>query len=161
MSEAETAAPEDERAAARRAGEPENWDGQVLGELMRTSQGRRFVERFLDFTGCGQRIYQGDGDALGAMWRDGLAETGRFWEQLLLHHCPDLYLRMVTERKAGIERALKRTARQEERRNPKEAAPLTVTGVEELADEQRRQAEVDAEQAARAANSAKRKSKKD
>jgi hypothetical protein len=132
---AEAEAPTDERTAARRAGEPENWDGKAVNEWMSTPHGRHLMERFLDHCGAGQRLYHFDNDALGAMWRDGLADAGRFWEALLQHHCPDLFLRMINERRSRAVAAQKAIDRKELRRDPKEA-PVTKTAIEELADEQ-------------------------
>ena len=144
--------PNDERAAARREGEPETWDGKAVNELMSTPHGRRLVERFLDHCGAGGGLYRFDGDVLGMAWSDGLADAGRFWESVLLHHCPDLYLRMIDERRARLERDRKAIEKQEARREtPSE--PLTVTGIEDLADEQARLA---AEEEARQAREAKK-----
>jgi hypothetical protein len=134
---------ETDAAPAADPPDPQDWDGKAIVALMSLPHGRRLVERFLDHCQLNARLYHFDADGLGMAWRDGLADAGRFWEALLLHHCPDLYLRMVKERRARIDRAREQVARKEDRRDPATAAPLTVTGIEELADEQRLTAEAE------------------
>jgi hypothetical protein len=156
LTEADTA---DDRPATPRAS-PDTWDGKAITELMSTPHGRRLVERFLDHCGAGARRYQHDGDALGMAWRDGLADAGHFWEALVLHHCPDLYLRMIRERRARLERDRATVKRKEDRRDPATEPPVTVSAVEELADEQARLAREEEERRAREAKAAA-KAKKD
>lgn len=127
---------QDDRTAARRAGEPESWDGKVLNELMATPQGRFFVERFLEFTGLGRPVYLNDGDALGMAHRDGLGNAGRYWETALLEHCPDLYLRMIRERRTRVERERQRQEREAARRDGPQDGHSGVTSIDELADQQ-------------------------
>lgn len=131
---------QDERTAARRAGEPENWDAKVVSELMATPQGRFWMERLLDLCGSRHPLYAHDGDALGMAWRDGRADIGRFLETQLEQFCADLYLRMVRERRARVERALERERREEERRAGPQDGHSGVTAIDELADEQLRAA---------------------
>lgn len=144
----------DEQAPQR--GEPQDWDGKALQEWMSTPHGRRLMERFLDHCGAGQRLYTFDGDQLGLAWRDGLADAGRFFEALLTHHCPDLWLRMIRERRGRIEREQKRIAEKEARREPRPEL-VTMTAVEQLADDQR--AEAEAAEEARRRRADKRKNK--
>lgn len=161
----ETEPPIDDRASARREGEPETWDGKAVTQWMSTPHGRRLMERFLDHCGAGQRLYRFDGDQLGLAWRDGLADAGRFWEALLTHHCPDLYLRMIRERASRIARAQEKVAEKEARREAPKTEPLTVTTIEDLADAQRVELEEaarrEADEAAKAKKTPKAKPPKD
>ena len=125
---------QDERTAARRAGEPENWDQKVVAELMATPQGRYWMERLLDLCGARHPLYNHDGDALGMAWRDGRADIGRYLETQLEQYCPDLYLRMIRERRARIERERAKQAREDARRSGGGDIHNGVTPVEELAD---------------------------
>jgi hypothetical protein len=135
------------------------WDAEVCNHLMGTPQGRFLMERFLDFCCEGRDLYLNDGDALGMAMRDGMARAGRWWRVMLEAHCPDLYMRMIRERRG-------RAARAEQLLKAKEAEAqadgLTPSGtpIEAMADEQERQA---AEEAARQAKAARqqRKPKKD
>lgn len=54
---------------------------------------------FLDYCCEGRDLYLNDGDALGIAIRDGLACAGRWWRVMLEEHCPDLFLRMLPERR--------------------------------------------------------------
>jgi hypothetical protein len=137
-------APIDDRAAERRP-EPESWDGRAVTDWMSTPHGRRLMERFLDHCGAGQRLYRFDADGLGMAWRDGMADAGRFWESLLMHHCPDLFLRMIKERRSRLEKQQNDVARKEARRDPTAAPPLVRTSIEDQADEQAVRLEQEAE----------------
>ena len=128
--------PED-RTAARRAGDPETWDEQVLQGLMQTPQGRFWMERLLDITGLGAPLYYSDGDALGMAWRDGKAEVGRYLETQLHTYCPDLYLRMVRERRSRADRAVKQQLREQSRRDGAEFQHSGMTSIDAMADDQR------------------------
>lgn len=138
---------DDDRTAARRAGEPENWDQKVVTDLMDTPQGRFWMERLLDLCGAHHPVYAHDGDALGMAFRDGKADIGRYLETQLEEHCPDLMLRMIRERRARFARQQEKLAREQARRDAETTAHSGVTSVEELADQQR--AEAEAEQAAK------------
>lgn len=142
---------DEERTAARRAGEPENWDAKVLNDLMATPQGRFWMERLLDRCGAGHAVYGHDGDALGMAWRDGRGDIGRYLMSQLESYCPDLYLRMLRDRRTRVERAREKAEREEARRSGESEAHSGVTAIEELADTQRREAEAEAARQAAAA----------
>lgn len=135
---------QDDRTAARRAGERENWDSTVVNGIMDTPQGRYWMERLLDRCGAGHAVYGHDGDALGMAWRDGRGDIGRFLTGQLETFCPDLYLRMIRERRARVERARAKAEREETRREGGPEQHSGVTSIEELADAQRHEAEAQA-----------------
>jgi hypothetical protein len=131
---------EDERTAARRAGDTETWDAQAITNLMATPQGRYFMERLLDLTGARHGLYGNDGDALGMAWRDGKAEIGRYLETLLLEHCADRYMQMIRERRQRFDKAMRSQTREQARRdepNPQRG----MTYEEMMADMQKVEAE--------------------
>jgi|SRR5579862_794025 len=137
----ENALTDEDRTAARRAGEPERWDAEVLTSLMSTPQGRFWCERLLEFCGGGRAVYHYDGDALGMAARSGKMEVLDWMETQLQTHCPDLYLRMVRERRERILRAKEKADREEARRAAKERSGfdqegIAVSAVEEMADQQ-------------------------
>lgn len=125
-------ADDDDRTAARRAGDTETWDAKALTDLMSTPQGRYWMERLLDLTGARSALYGNDGDALGMAWRDGKAEIGRFVETQLETYCPDLYLRMIRERRARIERQIEKEQREMARRSGPPAGPSGYTVVDDV-----------------------------
>lgn len=133
------------------------WDAEVCHHLMSTPQGRFLMERFLDFCCEGRDLYLNDGDALGMAMRDGMARAGRWWRVMLEEHCPDLFLRMVRERRGRFARAAAALKKQEAEA---EADGLTPSGtpIEALADDQERQAAE--EQARRTKGERQRKPKK-
>ena len=108
----------DDRTAARRAGDPETWDAKVLADLMATPQGRFWMERLLDLTSPGGG-FTGDGAAmaLGLAFDRGKDEIRRYLETQLNDYCPDLYLRMIRERRARFERQMEKQAREQTRRD--------------------------------------------
>lgn len=124
------------------------WDGKVLNDLMSTPQGRYFVERYLEFCCEGRDLYLNDGDALGMAMRDGLARAGRKLRIQFEEHCPDLYLRMIRERRSRIARAQAAIGAREAASSP-DAAHSGLTPVEEMADEQARLAAGEAAAGAR------------
>lgn len=136
--------PEDERVAARREGQHEEWDKKVLEEIMASAHGRYWMERLLDRCGTNQELYLNDGDVYAALKRDGRADIGRYLEGQLQDHTPDLFLRMIRERRARIQRVVDKNEREERRRiGPGEVdvEETVAVGVEELADQQRRESE--------------------
>ena len=96
------AANNDERQAAQR----DEWDAEVLRALLSTPQGRHWVERLLDQCSIYGDAYREDGDIYAACKRDGRASIGRLLLDQLGMYCPDLYNRMMRERRTRIERAL-------------------------------------------------------
>jgi hypothetical protein len=135
----------DDRTAARRAGDTETWDEKTLQALMSTPQGRYWMERLLDLTSPGGG-FGGDGTAiaLGLAFDRGKEEIKRYLETQLNDYCPDLYLRMIRERRARFDRQMEKQAREQTRRDGPEAkfgrGPV-VTSVEDMADAQRAEAE--------------------
>lgn len=113
------------------------WDRQTCTALMSTPQGRFLMERFLDFCCEGRDLYLNDGDALGMAMRDGMARAGRWWRVMLEEHCPDLFLRMIRERRGRFARAQAAIKRQEAEGEATELTP-SGTPVEAMADEQAR-----------------------
>lgn len=127
---------EDERTAARRAGDPEVWDEVALTNMMANPQGRNWMATLLDLTGARHGLYGNDGDALGMAWRDGKAEIGRWLETQLLHYCPDRYMQMVRERRQRADRAMRAQEREQARRD--EPNPQRGMTLEEMmADQQK------------------------
>ncbi len=126
------------------------WDARAVHDLMGTPQGRYLMERFLDFAQEGRDLYLNDGDALGMAMRDGMARAGRWWRVKLEEHCPDLFLRMVRERRGRFRRAQEALRKQETEVEPD---GLTDSGTlaEALADEQARQAREEEARQAKAA----------
>jgi hypothetical protein len=147
--------PIDPRAAARREGEAETWDGKAIRDWISTPHGRRLMERFLDHCQVYARRYHHDGDPYGMAWRDGRADAGNFLQGLMLEHCSDLFLLMMKERGARLERARKQAEREAARRDPA-TEPVRMTGVEAMADDQAAEAE---EMARREREAAKPKKK--
>lgn len=127
----------DDRTAARRAGDTETWDAEALTSLMSTPQGRYWMERLLDVAGAHFKTYNNDGDALGMAWRDGKAEVGRYIEAQLESYCPDLYLRMVRDRRVRYQQQAKRLEREQLRRDGPSSEFGGITDIEALADKQR------------------------
>jgi hypothetical protein len=107
----------DNRTAARRAGDTETWDEKVLTALMTTPQGRYWMERLLEFCNVGGSAYHWDGDTAAAMKRDGMADVGRYLERELQTYCPDLYVRMIRERRGRAERQMDKQAREQSRQD--------------------------------------------
>lgn len=111
----------------------DEWDAAVWKSIMEDSKGRYMVERLLDRLGSRQQRYQFDGDGLGAAWRDGRASAGELIEGELERFCPDLYLKMIRERRARIGRALK----QQQQAEPQAQRPFRgPTDIERMADAQ-------------------------
>jgi hypothetical protein len=88
-------------------------------------------------------------------WRDGRAHAGNKLQSLMLAHCSDLFLLMMKERGARLERARKQIEREAARRDPA-TEPVRMTGVEAMADDQAAEAE---EMARREREAAKPKKK--
>jgi hypothetical protein len=144
----------DETAAPEQAGgenKVAEWDRDVVNNLMGTPQGRFWMERLLDFCGAGRPTYADDGDALGMAKRDGRADIGRFLQGQLEEFCPDLFLRMVRERRGRAARAAAELRKLQGAGEPD--VDLARTPIDELADEQERAA---AEAAKRSATKPKK-----
>ena len=62
------------------------------------------MEGVRDYRCGGRGLYLYDGDALGIAMRDGMARAGRWWRAKLREHCPDLFLRMIRERRSRLSR---------------------------------------------------------
>jgi len=139
---------EEQQAAAEVIAER---DRQVCEALMSTPQGRHLMERFLDFCCEGRELYLDDGDALGMAKRDGLAKAGRWWRMMLEEHCPDLFLRMIRERRGRFARA-QAALKKKEAEAEAESSGLTESGtpIEARADDQKREADKEAERKAEA-----------
>jgi len=135
-----------ERAAA--AEKIEGWDAEVCNALMGTPQGRYLLERFFDFCCEGQDLYLFDGDELGMACRDGMARAGRWWRIKFEEHCPDLYLRMIRERRSRMGREKAAIEAREKAREPDELRELSP--IEAMADQQRREADEEAARVAKA-----------
>ena len=141
---------DDDPAAAERAAAAERieqWDAEVISNLMGTPQGRYLMERFLDYCCEGQELYRDDGDALGMAKRDGMGRAGRWWRIKIEEHCPDMLLRMIRERRSRMARAQKAVAAREALHKPEE--PGELSPIEAMADEQRRVADEEAAAAAK------------
>ena len=138
----------DDRTAARRAGDPETWDAKVLNDLMMTPQGRYWMERLLDKTAT-VGGFGGDGTsiALGLAWRAGGAEVGGYLEGQLQDHCPDLYVRMIRERRERAARAIEKEARAQRRQDGQPFEHSGYTMMDGLAEKQRVEAEAEAAKA--------------
>ena len=146
-----------EKTAADKAAEQiQHWDAEVCSNLMSTPQGRYWVERFLDFCCEDAELYRDDGDALGMAKRDGLAKAGRWIRIQLEAHCPDRLLQMIRERRGRTARTRSAIAEREAAAEPAEAQLRGITPIEELADEQARQAAEDAERERRKAKAEKK-----
>lgn len=130
----------DDRTAARRAGDPDTWDEQVLTGIMQTPQGRFWMERLLDLTGARMALYGNDGDALGMAWRDGKAEIGRWLETQLETYCPDLYLRMIRERRTRMERQASKITREQTRRDGPQHSVSGYTAIDDMMAQQEAEA---------------------
>ena len=133
---------EEASAAEKRAAEAEKlveWDAKVINDLMSTPQGRHWVDRHLDFCCEGRDLYLNDGDALGMAMRDGLARAGRKLRVEIEAYCPDLYLRMVRERRGRMARAQAAVTKREAAATPAEPQSAAAT-IEDMADEQLRAA---------------------
>jgi hypothetical protein len=128
------------------------WDAKVCHDLMSTPQGRFLMERFLDYCCEGRDLYLNDGDALGMAMRDGMARAGRWWRVMIEEHCPDLFLRMIRERRSRFARAQARLKAQETEAQDDGLTP-SGTPIEAMADEQERKA---AEEEARRAKAEQR-----
>lgn len=132
------------------------WDQRACLALMETPQGRFLMERFLDFCCEGRDLYLNDGDALGMAMRDGMARAGRWWRVMLEEHCPDLFLRMIRERRSRFARAQKALKAREGKGEPDGLTP-SGTPIEARADEQVRLA---AEEEARRAKAERQRGSK-
>jgi hypothetical protein len=119
----------------RAAGQEAKWTADTLGAIMSTAEGRWWMAEFLDHCNLFGSTYRHDGDALGAAWRDGKADAGRYVFTQIDEHVPDLYQRMMRERRARLERA---RAKAEEARKKAEAeiVPANVDPLDRLLDEQ-------------------------
>ena len=146
----------DSEARETEAERVSRWDAEVCNSLMSTPQGRFFVERYLEFCCEGRDLYLNDGDALGMAMRDGLARAGRWLRTQLEEHCADRYLQMIRERRGRTARTRSAIAEREAAAEPAEAQLRGITPIEELADEQARQAAEDAERERRKAKAEKK-----
>lgn len=127
---------EDERIAARQAGDPETWDRYAINILMTEPQGRRWMERLLDLCGAHHALYGNDGDALGMAWRDGKAEIGRYLETQLQEHAPDRFMQMIRERRNRFDKQKRQADRDRQRREGEEFI-YGSSPIEDMADRQK------------------------
>lgn len=85
--------------------------------LMNTYEGRWFLSYLLDSSSLLSSKYRMDGDAHGAIWRDGRASMAVTLLEFIDVHAPDQYGKLVRERRKRMERA---RARDEKRAEPSE-----------------------------------------
>jgi hypothetical protein len=92
------------------------------------------MERFLDYCCEGRDLYLNDGDARRH------ARAGRWWRVMLEEHCPDLFLRVIGERRGHMARAAAALKEKEKEKEAEaEASGLTQSGtpIEARADDWR------------------------
>ena len=114
-----------EEKQKRQIGQKERWSADTIQTIMATAEGRWWMSELLERCNMFSGTYRHDGDALGMAWRDGTSEIGRFMFAQLDEHTPDLFMKMIRERRNRIERA---------RETAEEARKAAERGEEPLAD---------------------------
>lgn len=125
--------PEQERRTS--AGRATKRAEDTIGVIMATIEGRWWMADLLERCNTYASLYRNDGDALGMAFRDGLADTGRYLLAQIEEHAPDLYARMMRERRTRIEKARERV---EDQRKATVAPESDETPVESALDQQER-----------------------
>lgn len=125
----------EQRAAAGRAAKRAE---ETIGVVMQTIEGRWWMADLLERCNTFTSLYRNDGDALGMAFRDGRADIGRFLLAQIEEHAPDLYARMMRERRTRIEKAREKAEEQRKAAAAAADAPIDETPAEVMLDEQER-----------------------
>lgn len=102
-------------------------------QIMETSDGRQWMWELMAFCRPHQDRYLFDGDAYGAMKRDGMASVGNHLMTLIEQHCVERYVDMLKEHQARLKRKQEREALKGA--DPENEITLTTT-IERLAEVQ-------------------------
>jgi hypothetical protein len=121
----------------REVGQAEKREETTIGVIMATYEGRWWMSDLLERCSLFTALYRGDNDAMGMAWRDGRADIGRFLLAQIDGHTPELYARMMRERRTRLEKQQEKVEEVRRKLRTDEVLPQETPAEAMLLDQER------------------------